>query len=195
QAVGLAALDGERGAAHRRYAAAKTHFELLDLQQGAQGSVLAPNRSRRPSPRRLMPSTSTNSATPGMTITQGLKNMYSLASAIIRPHDGSGGGTPSPRNDSAASSRMASATSSVATTTRWLAMLGSTSPLTMRKREQPAHQAAATKSRLRTCMVVERATTAKRSHSRRPRVSTRRVIELPSRPTTASATRTTGMER
>ena len=75
QAVGLAAFDGERGAAHRRYAAAETHFELLDLQQGAQGSVLAPNRSRRPSPRRLMPSTSTNSATPGMTITQGLKNM------------------------------------------------------------------------------------------------------------------------
>ena len=44
----------------------------------------------------------------------------------------------------------------------------------MRKREQPAHQAAATKSRLRTCMVVARATTAKRSHSSRPRVSTSR---------------------
>ncbi len=73
-------------------------------------------------------------------------------------------------------------------------MLGSTSRLRMRKREQPAHQAAATKSRLRTCMVVERATTAKRSHKSRPRVSTRSVRELPSRPTTASATSTTGME-
>ena len=75
QAVGLAAFDGERGAAYRRGAAAEAHFELLDLQQRAHGSVLAPNRSRRPSPKRLTPSTSTNNATPGITITQGLKNM------------------------------------------------------------------------------------------------------------------------
>src|SRR6185436_5750822 len=107
--MGLAALDRNRGAAHRRHAAAEVHFELVDLQQGAHGSVphgseRAPNRSRRPSPRRLMPSTSTNSARPGIKITHVEKNMYSLASAIIRPHDGSGGGTPRPRKDSAASS-------------------------------------------------------------------------------------------
>src|SRR5260370_12348019 len=75
QAMGLAAFDAERGAAHRRDAAGETHLELLDLQQSAHGSVLAPNRSRKPSPKRLMPSTSTNRATPGMTITHGLKNM------------------------------------------------------------------------------------------------------------------------
>ena len=74
-------------------------------------------------------------------------------------------------------------------------MLGSTSRGRMRKREQPAHQRGATKSRLRTCMVVERATTAKRSHSSRPSVSIRMVIELPSRPTTASATSTTGQRQ
>ena len=43
-------------------------------------------------------------------------------------------------------------------------------------------------------MVVERATTAKRSHSSRPSVIISRVIELPSRPTTASATSTTGID-
>jgi len=31
---------------------------------------------------------------PGVMITHGLKNMYSLASAIISPQLGSGGGTP-----------------------------------------------------------------------------------------------------
>ena len=61
--------------AHRRHAAAEVHFELLDLEERAHGSVLAPKRSRRPSPKRLMPMTSTNSATPGITITQGEKNM------------------------------------------------------------------------------------------------------------------------
>src|SRR3981081_2554796 len=78
----------------------------------------APSMSRSPSPKRLMPSTSTNSTTPGVMITHGLKNMYSLASAIISPQLGKGGGTPRPRNDKAASSRIASAISSVATTTR-----------------------------------------------------------------------------
>ena len=53
----------------------KLDLELIDLEQRAHGSVLAPNRSRRPSPSRLMPSTSTNSATPGITITHGEKNM------------------------------------------------------------------------------------------------------------------------
>src|ERR1700732_177489 len=72
QAMGLAALDGERGATHRGGrraggAAGEVHFERLDLEQRAHAD-LAPNRSRRPSPRRLMPSTSTNSATPGIMI-------------------------------------------------------------------------------------------------------------------------------
>ncbi len=42
-----------------------------------------------------------------MAISQNEKNMYALASEIISPHDGSGGCTPRPRKDSAASSRIA----------------------------------------------------------------------------------------
>src|SRR5437879_11436763 len=106
--MGLALLDPERGAAHRR-GAAERHLKLLDLQQRAHRSRSAPSRLRNPSPTRLMPSTSTASATPGIMITQGEKNMQSLPSAIISPQDGSGGGTPRPRNDKAASSRIASA--------------------------------------------------------------------------------------
>src|SRR5262249_55965557 len=98
QAVGLAAGDLERDAAHRRHPRAERDLEPADRQQRlAHGRSLAPRRSRKPSPSRLMPSTSTNSAPPGIMITQGEKNMYSLASAIIRPQDGSGGGTPRPR--------------------------------------------------------------------------------------------------
>ena len=75
QAMGLALLDLERGAAHRRTAAAEGHLEILDLQQRAHRNRSEPSRLRRPSPTRLMPSTSTNSATPGTMITQGEKNM------------------------------------------------------------------------------------------------------------------------
>ena len=50
-------------------------IEPLDVEKRAHVRDRVPKASRRPSPNRLMPSTSTNSATPGMTITQGLKNM------------------------------------------------------------------------------------------------------------------------
>ena len=75
QAMGLALLDPERGAAHRRGAAAERHLQVLDLQQRAHRSRSAPSRLRNPSPTRLMPSTRTSSATPGIMITQGEKNM------------------------------------------------------------------------------------------------------------------------
>ena len=44
-------------------------------------------------------------------------------------------------------------------------------------------------------MVVARATTAKRSHNRSPSVATTSTRPEPSRPTTASATSTTGIDR
>ena len=75
QAMGLALLDLERGATHRRTAAAENNPEILDLQQRAHRNRSEPSKLRRPSPTRLMPSTSTNSATPGTMITQGSKNM------------------------------------------------------------------------------------------------------------------------
>ena len=55
--------------------AAERHLQVLDLEQRAHRNRSAPSRLRRPSPTRLMPSTSTNSATPGIMITQGEKNM------------------------------------------------------------------------------------------------------------------------
>ena len=122
------------------------------------------------------------------------KNISPFASEIIRPQLGSGGWTPSPRKESAASSRMACAISTVATTIRWLAVLGRISLNTMRGVEQPSAWAAATKSRLRTCMVALRMTTAKRSQMRRPSTQITTVSEEPTRLTTAIATRTTGME-
>ena len=54
---------------------AERDLQPIDLEKRAHGSVLAPNMSRNPSPNKLMPSTSTNSATPGTMITHGLKNM------------------------------------------------------------------------------------------------------------------------
>ncbi len=75
QAMGLAALDRDRGAAHCRGTTAEAHFELFDFEQRAHVRDRVPKASRSPSPSRLMPRTSTNNATPGITITHGLKNM------------------------------------------------------------------------------------------------------------------------
>src|SRR5712672_1841665 len=120
--MGFAALDRQRHAAHRlglpEVDAQIGDAEHRVLYRGCHCRRSARSGSRSPSPRRLMPSTSTNSAIPGLVITHGLKNMYSLASAIISPQLGKGGGKPRPRNDKAASSKIARATSSVATTTR-----------------------------------------------------------------------------
>ncbi len=140
-----------------------------------------------------MPSTRTRSATPGMVMTQGWKNMYGLPSAIIRPQDGSGGCTPSPRKDKAASSRIACAISRVATTISALRILGRISWARIRTGPKPAALAAATKSWPRTCRVAARVTTAKRSQSRKPSTSTTTFSEPPTSEAMASATSTTGM--
>ena len=75
QAVGLALLDREARRRAPPRCAPKRHREVLDLEQRAHRSRSVPSRSRSPSPSRLMPSTSTASATPGIMITQGEKNM------------------------------------------------------------------------------------------------------------------------
>ena len=53
----------------------KLTSQVFDLEQRAHRSRSVPSRLRRPSPTRLMPSTSTASATPGIMITQAEKNM------------------------------------------------------------------------------------------------------------------------
>src|SRR5260221_3643495 len=146
-AEGLAARHREADAADRvEHAVGERDLDVepLDLENGAHARFSGAVRSRNPSPSRLMASTRMKSAMTGMVITQGLKNMYSLPSATISPQEGSGGCTPRPRQESAASSRIARAISKVATTISAFMMLGRISLRTMRKVEQPVARAAAT---------------------------------------------------
>ncbi len=75
QAMGLPARKRERDAAHRLGRRAEADAERLDLEDRAHPARATASRSLSPSPSRLMPSTSTKSARPGIMITQGLKNM------------------------------------------------------------------------------------------------------------------------
>lgn len=75
-------------------------------------------------------------------ITQGLKNMYSFASLIISPQEGNGAGTPRPRKDSAASSRIASGFQR--RDHREMRRDVGQHRVSTHQRETPAHQAAAT---------------------------------------------------
>ena len=118
-----------------------------------------------------------------------------LPSETISPQLGVGGCTPRPRKDSAASSKIAWAISSVTTTIRLLAMFGMISDSRMRGVEAPMTCAAATYSRRRTCMVEARITTAKRSQSSKPRTPITTCSEPPRIATTARATSTTGIAK
>ncbi len=81
---------------------------------------------------------------PGRAIIQNAKNIMFLASEIISPQEGKGGCTPSPRNESAASSKIALAASTVATTTSCGNTFGRTSRRMIRGTLAPAASAAAT---------------------------------------------------
>src|SRR2546428_1875131 len=55
----------------------------------------------------LKPKTASESATPGPAAIHGARNMYVRPEPeSIAPHDGKGGGTPKPRNESADSARV-----------------------------------------------------------------------------------------
>src|SRR5207247_2631046 len=63
--------------------------------------------SRSASPSMLKPKTASEIATPGHTAIHGARNMYVRPEPeSIAPHDGKGGGTPKPRNESADSARV-----------------------------------------------------------------------------------------
>ena len=72
----------------------------------------------------LKPSTASMIARPGKITIQGACSMKPRPSASIRPSDGVGGRTPTPRNDSEASTRMAIAISTEAWTSTGVAALG-----------------------------------------------------------------------
>src|SRR5262245_53624323 len=81
--------------------------------------------SRSQSPSRLIDSTITTSATPGkMVIHHSPENKNSLPIRINVPSDGSVGGTPTPRNESVASVRIAVAMLIVASTSTGPSTLG-----------------------------------------------------------------------
>ncbi len=86
QAMGLAALrpSAKRRAPPRRLPPNVTR-RLATSRTGLKLVAAAPSRSRSPSPSRLIPSTSTNSATPGIMITHGLKEHVVLAFGDHQP--------------------------------------------------------------------------------------------------------------
>src|SRR5690606_29924334 len=77
--------------------------ERDEAGEGHRRAVLGSSASRRLSPNTLKASVTRKSAAPGKTRYIGLVRTHSTASLIVRPHDGVGGVTPTPRNDSTAS--------------------------------------------------------------------------------------------
>src|SRR5919197_2754553 len=85
-------------------------LELPDSERRARGHVdrvlLGLSASCSPSPTRLKASTVSSSAMPGKNMNHQATSKIETASDSMAPHDGRGGWTPTPRNESAASSRM-----------------------------------------------------------------------------------------
>src|SRR6185295_14023873 len=99
--------------------------------------------SRRASPKRLEPNTARLMARPGKSTRCGAFWAYSAAETeSIRPHDGYGSGTPSPRNDRAASTRMAAPSCAVTSTMNGPTVFGSTWRNAIRRWVRPSARAA-----------------------------------------------------
>ena len=128
-----------------------------------------------------MPGTSGNHQAPG-------KKRNCWASRSILPHDGMGRCTPSPRKLSEASRITASPTSSVASTSRVLMMLGKTWRSIIRGRLEPATLASRTKSISIRRSTSPRSTLANPIQRRNPMTMIRLTMLGPKRVTTVSAT-------
>ena len=90
--------------------------------------------------------TQITSITPGAIVSSGWVMMTPIPSSIIVPQDASGGCTPAPRKDSAASSMTAFANSSGKNTSTVLSTLGRISPTMIRGPLAPCARAASTNS-------------------------------------------------
>jgi hypothetical protein len=106
----------------------------------------------------LNDSAASTMASPGKTAIHGAWVMNCWAPASITPSDGVGGCTPSPRNDSTASSMIARGIAMVACTIRALSALGRMWPARIAGPEAPLATAASTKSSSRRLMVSPRMT-------------------------------------
>src|SRR5262249_20946651 len=93
----------------------------------------------------LKPKTASEIATPGHTAIHGARSMYGRPEPdSIAPHDGYGGGTPKPRNESADSARMTAPRPIVARMMIVAATFGSKWRTMMRACPQPMARAAST---------------------------------------------------
>src|SRR5919109_1937163 len=119
----------------------------------------------------LKPKTASEMATPGHTAIHGARSMYVRPEPeSMAPHDGYGGGTPKPRNDSADSARMTAPSPMVARMMIVLATLGSTYRSRTRAWLQPMARAA---SKYAFCAM--------------PRVAPRMMRDAPAAPSTPRA--------
>src|SRR5205823_12499273 len=117
--------------------------------------------SRSASPRRLVPNTASEIAAPGKITSHGATRTYSAAdSESIRPHEGCGSGTPRPRNESAASTRMVEPSCAVASTISGASVLGSTWRIAIANSFMPTAREASTNGISRSVSVLERITRA-----------------------------------
>src|SRR5882672_11557078 len=149
-------------AALRARAGLESVGEPRDL--GGHGSMIPtqPTRgssaSRRRSPTRLIASTVARMANPGSVGSHHATVTKSRPSEIIWPHVGYERPEPTPRNDSAASARIACATCSVDNTTIDDSVLGRTCRKMMRSRPTPIARAASTNSFSRSAITSARTT-------------------------------------
>src|SRR5207244_843951 len=125
----LALRDAERDPVHgldRAVLGPEADREVLDLEEAHLSKPLGSSTSLIPSPKRLKASVAAKMLSPGSSARYGACWMYDCASESIVPQDGVGGWTPSPRNESSASPRMAMGTLAVAWTRTGVKMLGRT---------------------------------------------------------------------
>src|SRR5207253_9592172 len=107
--------------------------QIVRLGSAHQPRCLGSRMSRKASPNRLVPNTARLIATPGKITSHGAVRTYSAAdSDSMRPQDGCGSGTPSPRNESEASVKIAAPSCAVAITIKGATVLGSTWRTAMR---------------------------------------------------------------
>src|SRR5215471_14545980 len=122
---------------------------------------LGSRMSRSASPRRLVPNTARLMAMPGKMTSHGAVRTYSAADCDnMRPQDGYGSGTPSPRNDSAASVSIVELSWAVASTISGARVLGRMWRAAMRSSLMPTAFAASMKGSSRNASVLERITRA-----------------------------------
>src|SRR5262245_56471545 len=134
---------------------------FVDARPIHQLRCLGSRMSRSASPRRFVPNTARLMAIPGKTTSHGAVRTYSAADCDnMRPQDGNGSGTPSPRNASGAWGRIVEPSWALGSTIEGARVLGRMCRVAMRSSLMPTAFAASTKGSSRNASVLERMTRA-----------------------------------